>query len=220
MIENLIYNERRQKDSIKFFEIIDLYSKNNQIKDEKKLGIIISGRRGHNHLDFSKKLDDAYLNKLLNQDSYNHGYVIEEISRSELKTKKKDRIFYAEISIDKISENLFKDSESILNEINFIKCQSVSEFPSSTRDLSFSIKDLKKYDAVISHLSNLYDENLKDSFIFDFYKNKKLNEIKVGVRLIFQSNKDTLSDDEIQKSLNNLIEPIIDLDGITVPGLN
>ena len=219
LIENLLYNERRQKDLIKFFEISDLYSKNNQIKDKKKLGIIISGRRGHNHLDFSKKLDNAYLNKLLNQDSNNHAYVIEEISRSELKTKKKDKIFYAEISIDKISENLFKDSESILDEINFIKCKSVSEFPSSTRDLSFSIKDHKKYDAVISHLSNLYDKNLKDSFIFDFYKNKKLNEIKVGVRLIFQSNKETLSDDQIEKSVKKLIEPIINIEGISIPGI-
>ncbi len=37
----------------------------------------------------------------------------------------------------------------------------------------------------ISLLSNLNDEYLKDAYIFDFYENKKLNEIKVGVRLIF-----------------------------------
>jgi phenylalanyl-tRNA synthetase beta subunit len=73
---------------------------------------------------------------------------------------------------------------------------------------------------MISHLSNLNDKNLRDSFIFDFYENKKLNEIKVGIRLIFQSNNNTLSDDEIQNSVNRLLKPIIDLDGISVPGLN
>tara|TARA_B100002019_G_scaffold126528_1_gene108971 strand:- start:179 stop:2080 length:1902 start_codon:yes stop_codon:yes gene_type:complete len=220
LLENLLYNERRQKDSIKFFEISDLYSKNDQIKQEKKLGIIISGRKGDNYLDFSKKLDNAYLSKLLNQDSNNQDFEIEEISRKELKTKKKDRIFYIEISIDKIPKNLLKDTEQIMDQTNFVKYQPVSEFPSSTRDFSFSIKDFKKYDSVISLLSNLNDKNLKDSFIFDFYENRKLNEIKIGVRLIFQSNKDTLNDDEIQNSVDRLLKKIIDLDGVSVPGLN
>jgi phenylalanyl-tRNA synthetase beta chain len=220
LIDNLLYNERRQKDSIKFFEISDLYSKDNQIKEEKKLGIIISGRSGHNYVDFSKKLDNAYLSKLFNQDSNIQAFVIEEILRKELKTKKKDRIFYTEILIDKIPKDLINNLESITNNINFIKYQLVSEFPSSTRDFSFSIKDFKKYNEVINHLSNLNDKNLKDSFIFDFYENKKLKEIKVGVRLIFQSNTHTLSDDEIQHTANRLLEPIIDLEGVSVPGLN
>jgi len=71
LLDNLLYNERRQKDSIKFFEISDLYTKSDEINQEKKLGIIISGRQGHNYLDFSKKLDHAYLSNLLNQDSNN-----------------------------------------------------------------------------------------------------------------------------------------------------
>jgi phenylalanyl-tRNA synthetase beta chain len=219
LLENLLYNERRQKDSIKFFEISDLYTKNNQINQEKKLGIIISGRRGHNYLDFSKKLDNAYLIELLNLDSNNQVFKIEEISRKELKTKKKDRIFYFEISIDKIPKNLFEEFESTMDQINFIKYQSVSEFPSSSRDFSFSIKDSEKYDAVINYLSDLNDENLKDAFIFDFYENKKLNEIKVGVRLIFQSNLNTLSEEDIQKSVNKLLQPIIDIEGISIPGI-
>jgi phenylalanyl-tRNA synthetase beta subunit len=159
------------------------------------------------------------LSGILNQDSKNKAFVIEEISRKELKTKKKDRIFYLEISIDKIPKHLLKDSESRMNQINFIKYQSVSEFPLSSRDFSFSIKDLEKYNAVINHLSDLNDENLKDAFIFDFYENKKLNEIKVGVRLIFQSNLNTLSEEDIQKSVNNLLQPIIDLEGISIPGI-
>ena len=219
LLENLLYNERRQKDSIKFFEISDLYTKNNQINQEKKLGIIISGRRSHNYLDFSKKLDNAYLIELLNLDSNNQVFKIEEISRKELKTKKKDRIFYFEISIDKIPKNLFEELESTMDQINFIKYQSVSEFPSSSRDFSFSIKDSEKYDAVINYLSDLNDENLKDAFIFDFYENKKLNEIKVGVRLIFQSNLNTLSEEDIQKSVNKLLQPIIDIEGISIPGI-
>ena len=219
LLDNLLYNERRQKDSIKFFEISDLYSKSDQINQEKKLGIIISGRQGHNYLDFSKKLDHAYLSNLFNQDSDNSFFTVEEISRTELKTKKKDKIFYTEISIDKLPKHIFEDSESSLDQINFIKYQSVSEFPSSTRDFSFSITDIKKYDDVINHLSDLNDKNLKDAFIFDFYENKKLNEIKVGIRLIFQSNFNTLSEEEIQQGVNKLLKPIVDLEGVSIPGL-
>jgi phenylalanyl-tRNA synthetase beta chain len=219
LLDNLLYNERRQKDSIKFFEVSDLYSKDDQIRQEKKLGIITSGRRGQNYLDFSKKLDDTYLSELLKKDSKSIVFTIEEISRTGLKSKKKDKIFYTEISVDKIPENIFNDIEFSFEPINFIKYQSVSEFPSSSKDFSFSIKDFNKYDTVIDHLSKLNDKYLKDAYIFDFYENKKFNEIKVGVRFIFQSSSATLSDEEVHKSVNKLLKPIVDLEGVSVPGM-
>jgi len=219
LLDNLLYNERRQKDSIKFFEVSDLYLKDDEIRQEKKLGIIMSGRRGQNYLDFSKKLDDAYLSELLNKDSESIVFKIEEISRAGLKSKKKDKIFYTEISVDQIPEKIFNDEESSFKPINFIKYQSVSEFPTSTRDFSFSITDFNKYEAVIDHLSKLNDKYLKDAFIFDFYENKKFSEIKVGVRFIFQSSSATLSEDDVHKSVNKLLKPIVDLEGVSVPGM-
>ena len=44
----------------------------------KKLGIIISGRCGHNHIDFSKKLDRKYLTEILNLD---HNVAVFDIER-------------------------------------------------------------------------------------------------------------------------------------------
>ena len=97
LLENLLYNERRQKDSIKLFEISDIYSKEDHINQEKKIGIIISGRRGNNYIDFTKKLDASFLEDILKNDSTNNSSAIVEIPRSQLKTKKKDKIFYTEI---------------------------------------------------------------------------------------------------------------------------
>ena len=54
------------------------------IFQQKKLGVIVSGRCGHNHEDFSKKLDSKYLNKILNQDHNVKIFDIEEISRENL----------------------------------------------------------------------------------------------------------------------------------------
>ena len=219
LLENLQYNERRQNDSIKLFEISDLYSKADQINQERKLGLIISGRRGHNYADFSKKLDFNYLNQILNKGANKNIFTIEEISRADLKTKKKDKIFYTEVLIENIPADIYKDYKLNEEQINFIKYQPVSEFPSSVRDFSFSIVDFKKYNMVISLISNLDDDILKHAYIFDFYENKKIKEIKVGVRFIFQSVLCTLSEEEIQKTIQRLLKPILDLEGVSVPGL-
>lgn len=219
LLENLQYNERRQNDSIKLFEISDLYSKADQINQERKLGLIISGRRGHNYADFSKKLDFNYLNQILNEGANQNIFTIEEISRADLKTKKKDKIFYTEVLIENIPADIYKDYKLNEEQINFIKYQPVSEFPSSVRDFSFSIVDFKKYNMVISLISNLDDDILKHAYIFDFYENKKIKEIKVGVRFIFQSVLCTLSEEEIQKTIQRLLKPILDLEGVSVPGL-
>ena len=219
LIENLLYNERRQKDSIKLFEISDVYLKNSNILQEKKLGIIVSGRCDHNYEDFSKNLDRSYLDEVL---GFNKAPIfnIEEVSRENLKTKRKEKIFYAEVCVDDIPETFFRSITTKKSLINFVKYQPVSEYPSSSRDFSFSIESPKQYNNVISSIQNFHDDNLKDFFIFDFYINKKNGEIKVGVRLIFQSTLCTLSEAEIKKSTKKLLRPLVDLEGVTIPGLD
>jgi len=219
LIENLIYNERRQKDSIKLFEISDIYLNKGKILQEKRLGIIVSGRCGHNHIDFQKELDANYLNMVLNLNNDMPIFIIEEIHRKDLKTKKKERIFYAEILVDDIPENHFKKLNSDTASINFVKYQPVSEYPSSVRDFSFSIKKPEQYNDVISHIKKFQNDNLKDFYIFHFYLNEKLGEIKVGIRLIFQSYNKTLSDEDIQNSIDKILEPIVKLEGVYIPGL-
>ena len=217
LLENLLYNERRQKDSIKIFEISDVYLKENQIDQQKRIGVIISGRKAENYNDFTKRLDANFLEDILNKGFKIKNLRIEEISRDGLKTKKKDKIFFTEILVDEIECHTNDDVS--LNKINFIKYNPVSEFPQSARDFSFSIKNSDIYNEVIDSILNLEDENLKHSFIFDFYENKEFGEVKVGLRLIFQSNIKTLSDEDIQKSIKKILSPIIKLKGVSVPGL-
>ena len=54
--------------------------------------------------------------------------------------------------------------------------------------------------------------------MFDFYKNKELNELKVGFRFIFQSKEKTLSDKDINIMLEDILEPLLKFDGIHIPG--
>lgn len=218
LIENLLYNERRQKDSVKLFEISDIYHKEkDSIKQEKKIGLIISGRLNNNYQDFTKKLDKKYLSNLL-REFYNL-FTIEEISRDGLDTKNKDKIFYAEASIDDIATEHLNFEHANTNDINFIKYKPISQFPSSTRDFSFEITDMSKVSDIIEYFDGISDDILKKIFIFDFYKNIKSNSVKIGYRFIFQSTTKTLSDDDIQEKVSEILNPVIAMDGISIPGM-
>ena len=81
LLKNLDYNEKRQKESIKFFEISNVYHKTNDINSKKYLSIIISGRKGLNYKEFNKKLDDKYLSSIIADLGLNNSYV-KEIDRN------------------------------------------------------------------------------------------------------------------------------------------
>ena len=220
LVENLLYNERRQKDSIKLFEISDVYTKDTEIKQQKKLGLIVSGRLGNNYNDFSKKLDSKYLNKILNKEHAKDIFEIIEISRDGLDTKKKDKIYYVEINIDDIPEMFFSHNDSFEKKsINFVNYTPISEFPSSKRDFSFSIDNLSKVNEVIKVLEDISDPIIKNSFMFDFYKNEKTETVKLGYRFIFQSDSKTLSDLEINNKVDEIITPVTEIDGVYIPGM-
>ena len=55
--------------------------------------------------------------------------------------------------------------------------------------------------------------------MFDFYKNSKKNELKIGYRLVFQSDIKTLSDEEIQNSVDEILSPILSMHGISLPSI-
>ena len=93
LINNLLYNQRRQKDSIKIFEISDVYYKDVKINQKLKLGIIASGRVGHDYRSFSKKIDRDFIKNIINKFMDVDDLEIEELSKSEVDTKAKDKIF-------------------------------------------------------------------------------------------------------------------------------
>ena len=103
--------------------------------------------------------------------------------------------------------------------INFITYKPISEYPSSKRDFSFLIANPSKIDEVINILNNISDEIIKDFFIFDYYKNDKAKTLKLGCRFIFQSPEKTLSDNEINIKAKEILTPILDLEGISIPGM-
>lgn len=219
LLNNLLYNERRQKDSIKLFEISDLYSLNDEISKKKVVGIIASGRQGKNYVDFSKKINNEYFSFLTDNAIFPQNIKIESISREQLDSKSKNQIIYAEIDIKNIEEPS-QNSEHVINDFTkFKKYIPISEFPSSYRDLSFSIMDYSQSKKLEDILLNYKHEFLKEIFIFDYYKNNKLKEIKVGYRFIFQAQDRTITEKDVSNVINDIIKAACEVSSVSIPGL-
>ena len=222
LIENLLFNERRQQDSIKLFEISDVYSIESNLRTKKVLGIICSGRVGKNYLDFSKKINTKFIRNLMKKLLPKATINPINIDRKSLNTKLKDEIIYIEMELDllnDLSSDFMDYQKKNPREHDFIKYSPVSEYPSSTRDLSFSIKDIDKYYEIQEYFLAYKNYLIKEIFIFDFYNNKKNNEIKIGFRFIFQSHQATITDNEINDIMRVIMTYTNSLEGVTIPGI-
>tara|TARA_B100000242_G_scaffold17275_1_gene10599 strand:+ start:38298 stop:40238 length:1941 start_codon:yes stop_codon:yes gene_type:complete len=223
LIENLQYNEKRQNDSIKIFEISDVYylcENTNKILQNKKLAIIVSGRVGLNYEDFSKKLDKKYLINIFNSLGINIDESIIQIDRNKLNSKIKLPIYALEVPVKDITKKMKSYKHKLEPVTEFVEYKQISDFPSSTRDISFSVADNTKIPEIFDLLNNANNELLKHSYIFDYYQNKKTNETKIGFRATFQSKDKTLTDREVEDSLFKIINPILSIKSVSVPGLN
>ena len=219
LLQNLLYNERRQQDCIKLFEISDIY-KIPSCQSKRFIGIIASGRVDKNYKDFSKKLDKNFLENFLNNHICSENKIeCEIISRDGIDSKLKNVITYIEIECDEILE--IKNFDSSNKQLNLnTKYRPISDFPSSNRDLSFSIKDFSNCEPLQSYLLNFKDELLKEVYIFDYFLNEKNSEIKIGFRFIFQSNKSTITENDVNGIMKTIIKNAISFNGVTIPGLD
>lgn len=218
LVGNLIYNEKRQKDSIKLFEISDVYT-SDMSKIYKKLSIIVSGRQGHNYKEFGMQLDQKFLINLFKPLGFDINKEVIEISRNELDSKIKTKIYGIEIELNKISK-FFEKYKPISNpDGGYIQYKPISEFPCSTRDLSFLVEKSSKISEVINRLDSVNANNLKEFFMFDFYENKAKNHTKIGYRFVFQSFDKTLTDLEIDDQIKPIIDSVLKIDSVSLPGI-
>jgi phenylalanyl-tRNA synthetase beta chain len=217
LVSNLLFNERRQKDSIKLYEVSNIYNINNGLNVKKLVGIIASGRVGKNFRDFSKQIDAKWMNSILKNNFPEVDFNIINISRDTLDTKLKNKIWYVEFDIDILRDNL-APKEVELPKV-FKKFEEISEYPYSFRDLSFSVKTPEAYAELQQKVLEYEHELLKEIFIFDFFQNEKLNEIKMGFRFKFQSNKKTITEKEVNEIIDDIICKTLKINTVKIPGL-
>ena len=219
LVDNLLFNERRQKDSIKLFEISDVYLSSNGINKKRKLSVVASGRVGLNYEDFSKKINKKYLTALFQEILPNEVFDFEILSRDLLDTKIKNEIVTLEVDIDRFSTNILSFKEISKSPESFAQYSPISDLPSSFKDISYSIKDYSKTQELQDLLLNYQSDIIKNVYIFDYFKNEKQEEIKIGFRFIFQSKKATLNSAEIELVYNDIVTKSLSINGISIPGI-
>tara|TARA_B100000575_G_C23045124_1_gene601594 strand:- start:338 stop:1186 length:849 start_codon:yes stop_codon:yes gene_type:complete len=220
LLEKLIYNEKRQKDSVKFFEISNIYSlENGQTKVDEVLGIIASGRVGRDYKNFSKIINLDFFKTIIEEILMSNTNNIEQIPRSSIDSKSKHPIFYFEIPIGKLNKNLSVSNYKSKIKFHDIKYKEISEYPSTFRDISFEINNEDSINSIINFLDEFNHQLLKEKFIFDYYVNSKINKVKLGIRLIFQSNEKTLTDSEVDIVFDNIVKSTKNISGVEIPGL-
>lgn len=219
LLENLLYNENRQKDSIKLFEISDIYSYDYEIKKKRKLCLVGSGRVGLNHRDFSKKINKEYLVKIFKDILPIEDLNFKTVSRDTLHTKIKNEIISLEIDIDLISSKIYSYNQISQPPKMFNQYKPISEQPSSFKDISYAIKDHNKAYELQNFLLNYKNKIIKKIYIFDFFNNEDKEEIKIGFRFIFQSQDTTLTNAEIDIVYNDIISQSLCIEGVEIPGI-
>ena len=187
---------------------------------EKKFSILVSGRQGHNYLEFTKKLDEDYLVSLFRKLDFDIKPFISSFDRQKIDSKIKNPIFLFEIRLDEFINQLNLNNVELKNKIKFKPYKEISEYPSTYRDISFAFSDtalIKKLENIIDKYDNI---SLKESFVFDYYHDIKSNRIKLGFRFIFQNQEDTLTDEAVDIIMDEIIEIALTQGDIEIPGLN
>ena len=230
--ENVVFNQNRQKDSIKLFEFSDIYTKDG---NENKLAVIVSGKTNKNFKEFNAQLDYSYLKGLIktifseilgkelnfeldqsqNYDLYEKVYCndahigrIGKLSKEFVGSKTKTPVFSFEIAINNLKLPTKKQSR-------------ISDYPASYRDLSFRLDNHENLEQLATLIKKYKEssELMVDCFVFDLFENKKQNLLKVGYRFKFQALENNITDEETESVMNQLIKESLQIDGINIEGL-
>ena len=108
-----------------------------------------------------------------------------------------EEVYVAEINIDKLTKYSKED----------VKYKETSKFPAVTRDIAVVVDEQTEVGKIEKVITKKCKKILEDISLFDVYRSEKLGENKksVAYSLTFRSNEKTLTDDEINVAMNNII---------------
>ena len=174
---------------------------------------------GLNYQDFSKKINKKYLEALFHEILPNKIFDFKILSRELLDTKVTNEIVSLEVDIKSLPNDIlfYKEISKPPERIN--QYSPISDLPSSFKDISYAVKNYNKIQDLQDLMLNYENDIIKNVFIFDYFKNEKAQEIKIGFRIIFQSIETTLTSSQIDLIYNDIINKSLEIEGISIPGI-
>ncbi len=225
MLENIAYNNNRKQQNLKFFEFGNVYQKNTEYIENKKLAITISGNYFEiNWMQTENKSTFFHLKGIVNLILNALGITIYDENPLEteegivLKSAKKDiatlkkidkrilknydisqEVFYAELHWNACMELVKKSA---------FKLKEIPKFLSVKRDLALLLDKTILYNDLHNAAFSLQNRLLKKVHLFDVYEGKNLPEGKKSYALSFEIHDEnkTLTDKEIDAFMQKLIK--------------
>lgn len=229
-LETIQFNQNRKNADLQLFEIGKTYQKeNNTFKESNCLSIFITGNIANENWNTTKeKLDFYHLKGIINALLERVGIGLEKIKSEEeassyfayglsylLKNKKivqfgevaksyqqqfdiTNTVYFAEIDLAILIE-------CITNKIAY---QPIAKFPSVRRDLSLLLDSNTRYEDLKKTAFQQSNSLLKIVNLFDVYEGKKLSEGKksYAISFVFQDEAKTLTDDDVDVFMQNIIK--------------
>ena len=228
LLNVLAYNVNHGNDNVAFFEVSDIFSKEN--KKHTHLGIILSGndlRQGYmDGREYSfyhmKGIVDGIM-KLLSIDEKRYTYMranMEELHPGKsaiVKVDGKNLCFLGEIHPNLLKEYGLSGTNTIVLEMDLDvlfavktslkKSEKYSRFPTVKRDFAIVVKDDISSNEIIQEIKKVNRELIKNVDIFDVYKGEHIKDgyYSIAFSVSFSSMEKTLNDSE----LSSLQEAII-----------
>jgi len=228
ILDTIAYNQNRQQNDLKLFEIGRSYRKQeDEIKEKEHLSIAIKGNDGSPNWLNNTSSDFYMLKQAVNEvlerfnittyqtveidDSrfdfglkYHRGpqtiVSFGSVSSAVLKSMDvKGQVYYAEFDLKPIFKSQKKQK---------IEVQAPSKFPSMRRDLALILDEGVSFKEIESITRSVDKKLISGIDLFDVYKNKEqLGEDKksYAVSFTFENKEKTLKDKEVDKIMNKLI---------------
>jgi len=222
LLDTVHYNLSKGNYSLKLFEVGNVLL-NAEPFEEKKLGAIMGGERYPNFWENTNQRLNYYDAKGVVET------ILEAMRIKEVEFQNKEikgfsqavKIMYSDNEIGYLGaiDSVFCEREFYYFEISINRILSlVSEpfynpppkFPANIRDLAFLFEEDMEVPVVKNFIAHVAGPILEKVILFDYYKGKNLPEGKknLGFRLYFKAPDRTLTDEEVDRFVNKIINEV------------
>lgn len=239
-LETIVFNQNRKNADLLLFEFGKTYlNLDNKFEETNYLSLFVTGNKTPENWNTTKEKVDFYylkgiVNVLLERVGINLVKLKSEETQSNqfiygldylLKNKKivefgeinstiqqqfnsTTPVFYAQLNLDVLLT-------LIDNKISY---QPVTKFPSVRRDLSLLLDSKISYEELKKMAYQQNNTSLKAVNLFDVYEGEKLEKGKksYAISFVFEDNEKTLTDNEVEKNMQKIIQSYIDEYHLTI----
>ncbi len=219
------YNKSRNVKDVMIYEIANTYG--NKTEEDTKVAILMKGNYLTNSWSSTNTKVDFYLLKGILENLLDYLGLKNRYHLQEAKLDGMHPGISAEITLDKepigflgrVHPNISKDDIYVLEismnklvekKIKPIKFKEISKYPSIVKDLAFIVKKDVTSEKLVETIKHTGGRLLTNIDVFDVYmgENVKDDEKSIAYSLTFSDPERTLSDEEVMKIFDKIIEEV------------